>query len=329
MSQSVDSRPIDEETVRWAYRLFLNREPESEDAVRFHVTTSGTIGELRRGFIGSEEFQNQLGAVARPSMTGAEKALDIELVEEPAQLQPLFDHIAQSWSHMGETDAHWSVLTNEGFHAESIDANRDVFYATADEDIRRFRATLARNGLDLPAQARCLEIGCGVGRITRRLAEHCAEVVGIDVSPGHLRFAREHLDGEGVRNVELRQLKRIDELTAVGPIDVFFTAIVLQHNPPPVIAAILDRVFAQLKPGGIAYFQLPTYEQGYRFSASSYLHARGDKLDMEMHVLPQKDVLRIAARHGLHTVEVLEHAIPELRMGHMSNYFLLRKPNER
>ena len=73
--------------------------------MRFHVTTSGTIGELRRGFIGSEEFQNQLGAVARPSMTGAEQALDIELVEEPRQLQPLFDHVAQSWSHMGETDA--------------------------------------------------------------------------------------------------------------------------------------------------------------------------------------------------------------------------------
>ena len=91
----------------------------------------------------------------------------------------------------------------------------------------------------------------------------------------------------------------------------------------------LDRVFAQLKPGGIAYFQLPTYEQGYRFSAASYLKARGDKLDMEMHVLPQKDVLRIAARHGLQTMEVLEHAIPELRMGHMSNYFLLRRPNER
>jgi 2-polyprenyl-3-methyl-5-hydroxy-6-metoxy-1,4-benzoquinol methylase len=326
MSQPVETLPLDAEAVRWAYRLFLNREPESEEAVRFHLATSGTVGELRRGFIGSAEFQGQLGAIARPSMTGDEGALDIEAVDDPQRLQQLFDHIARSWSHMGETDAHWSVLTNEGFHADRIDANRDVFYATADEDIGRFLATLSRNGMALPRGARCLEIGCGVGRITRRLAQHCAQVIGIDVSPGHLRFAREHLDAQGVRNVELRQLRHIDELAAIGPIDVFFTAIVLQHNPPPVIAAILDRVFAQLKPGGIAYFQVPTYERNYRFAARSYLRARGEELDMEMHVLPQKDVLAIAARHGLQTVEILEHAIPELRMGHMSNYFLLRKP---
>jgi hypothetical protein len=56
------------------------------------------------------------------------------------------------------------------------------------------------------------------------------------------------------------------------------------------------------------------------------LSARGAELDMEMHVLPQKDVLRIAARHGLRPVEILEHAIPELKIGHMSNYFLLSKP---
>lgn len=326
MSRSTESDPVDAEAVRWAYRLFLRREPESEEAVRFHVATSGTIGELRRGFIGSPEFQNQLGAIARPSMTGDEAPLDIETVEEPKRLQQLFDHIARSWSHMGETDAHWSVLTNEGFHADRIEANREVFYATADEDIRRLLATLARNGLTVPRNARCLEIGCGVGRITRRLAEICAHVIGVDVSPGHLRFAREHLDEQGVRNVELRQLKHIDELAGVGPIDLFFTAIVLQHNPPPVIAAILDRMFARLTPGGIAYFQVPTYEKNYRFAAQSYLRARDDQLDMEMHVLPQKDVLNIASRHGLQVVEILEHAIPELRMGHLSNYFLLRKP---
>jgi len=320
------SSPIDADTVRWAYRLFLGREPESDSAIRHHIAGSGTFAELRRGFIGSEEFQRQLGGYARPSMTGTESALSIEDATDATHLQRLLDHIAQSWSHMGETDAHWSVLTNDGFHADRIDANRDLFYATADEDIRRFLATLARNKLDIPKNARCLELGCGVARITSRLAQHCAQVVGLDVSPAHLRIARDYLDELHIDNVELRQLKRIEDLAEIGPIDVFFTAIVLQHNPPPVIAAILDRVFALLNPGGIAYFQVPTYEENYRFSSTAYLQARSAKLDMEMHVLPQKDVLRIAARHGLQPIEILEHAIPELKIGHMSNYFLLSKP---
>jgi SAM-dependent methyltransferase len=328
MSKSADTRDtVDAEAVRWAYRLFLGREPESEDAVRHQVAGSATIDELRRGFLGSEEFQRKISGYARPSMIGTEAALEIEPVEDSARLQRLLDHIAQSWSHMGETDPHWSVLTNDGFHADRIDANRDLFYATANEDIRRFLATLARNGLALPKGARCLELGCGVGRITHRLSEHCGDVVGFDVSPAHLRIAREYLDAQHVENVELRQLRRIADLGDVEPIDVFFTAIVLQHNPPPVIAGILDQVFARLKPGGIAYFQVPTYEENYRFSVDAYLKARGSELDMEMHVLPQKDVLRIAARHGLQTLEILEHAIPELKVGHLSNYFLLRRPD--
>lgn len=309
----------------WAYRLFLDREPESEDAIRHHLAVSASLGELRRGFVGSPEFQRQLGGVARPSMIGTEAPLDIETVDDPARLQRLLDHIARSWSHMGETDAHWSVLTNEGFRVDRIEANRDLFYATAEEDIQRFLATLERNGLTLPKESHCIELGCGVGRITRRLAQHCAKVTGFDVSAGHLQLAREYLDAQHVDNVELRQLKRIDDLAEAPAADVFFSAIVLQHNPPPVIAAILDCVFARLKPDGTAYFQVPTYEENYRFAVDDYLRERGDELNMEMHVLPQKDILRIAAHHGLQPLEILEHAIPELKIGHLSNYFLLRK----
>lgn len=328
MSNSpMSDHPVDSDAVRWAYRLLLGREAESEDAVRHHVATSTSVEALFRGFVGSEEFQKRLSGFARPSMIGTEPPLDIETVEEPKRLQQLLDHIASSWSHMGESDAHWSVLTNEGFRADRIAENRDLFYATADEDIGRFLATLKRNHLPLAKAAHCVELGCGVGRITRRLAQHCGKVIGFDVSANHLRIAREYLDEQRVGNVELRQLKRIDDLVDLPPVDVFFSAIVLQHNPPPVIAAILDRIFEKLSAGGIAYFQVPTYEENYRFAASSYLRDRGSKLDMEMHVLPQKDVLRIAAKHGLQTVEILEHAIPELRIGHLSNYFLLRKPD--
>ena len=99
----------------------------------------------------------------------------------------------------------------------------------------------------------------------------------------------------------------------------------LQHNPPPVILAILERVFARLQPGGIAYFQVPTYRAGYRFVLEEYLREDVGKSEMEMHVLPQSVIMQAAARHGLELLEVIEDPYTGMRPGEVSNTFLLRK----
>lgn len=48
---------VDRETVRWAYRLYLDREPESEDVVQQFVSACGTTRDLRRAFMSSAEFR--------------------------------------------------------------------------------------------------------------------------------------------------------------------------------------------------------------------------------------------------------------------------------
>lgn len=45
------------EHVRWAYRLFLDREPESEDVLRSTVKAIRTTPELRRAMMSSEEYR--------------------------------------------------------------------------------------------------------------------------------------------------------------------------------------------------------------------------------------------------------------------------------
>lgn len=47
---------IDREYVVWAYRLFLNREPESEEVVKQKSLAYNTVEELRRDFASSPEF---------------------------------------------------------------------------------------------------------------------------------------------------------------------------------------------------------------------------------------------------------------------------------
>src|SRR5262249_53895146 len=154
-----------------------------------------------------------------------------------------------------------------------------------------FKHALARNGLTLPQGGTCIELGCGVGRITRWLAPLFEKVVALDVSPGHLALAKEYV-GRHARNVEFRQLRGIEDIDRLPPADAFYTFLVLQHNPPPVIAAILDRMFARLATPAIAWVHLPTFIPDYHFDAEAYLAEREDQLDMEMHMLPQKDVFR-------------------------------------
>jgi 2-polyprenyl-3-methyl-5-hydroxy-6-metoxy-1,4-benzoquinol methylase len=313
--------PTDENAVRWAYRIALGREPESDAVVRAHCRRAPTLADLRRSFLNSEEFRLGRTAVSRAPQTGMEPPLAIDRADRSDLRDRLFRHIASGWSHYGETEPHWSVLTFDEYRSEQLGEHLDAFNESGAITIKRFLATLDRNGLVLPPNAQCVELGCGVGRLTRWLAPHVGAVTALDVSPGHLDLARQHV-GRHAQNVDFRQLRRLEDLDALPVADVFFTFLVLQHNPPPVIEAILDRIFARLAPGAIAFFHLPTYIPGYRFDLDAYFSDREGHLDMEMHALPQKDVFRVAARHDMEAFEVL-HETNELNM--VASYYLMRK----
>ncbi|MBN8482167.1 MAG: methyltransferase domain-containing protein [Xanthomonadales bacterium] len=314
-----------EEAVVWAYRLFLNREPESRDIVSRTAEGSPSWSALRATFTSSPEYSIGFGGPARPSLHGNEPAMAIEEVEEPAAIARLLDHVAAAWTHMGEEEPHFSVITDPRFKPERVSANLDEFHAGGKQNLERFTSALTRNGLSVPPGATFLELGCGVGRITRWLAGLGERIIAVDVSANHLALAREHLDRSGIGNVELVQLKRVEDITLLGEFDAFFSVIVLQHNPPPVIAALLDRILERLRPGGLAYFQVPTYRANYRFDLQAYLVENVGSTDMEMHVLPQREIMRIAGAHGCELIEVIEDTYTGMRVGEVSNTFLLRK----
>ncbi len=103
---------------------------------------------------------------------------------------------------------------------------------------------------------RVLEIGCGVGRLTRVLAQRAASVQALDVSRRMLELAQEL--NPGLDNVEWicgdgTSLAGIPS----GRIDVCVSHVVFQHIPDPGITlgyvAEMGRV---LCPGGSAAFQV-------------------------------------------------------------------------
>lgn len=102
---------------------------------------------------------------------------------------------------------------------------------------------------DLPPRPRILDVACGTGEITARLAELFpeAELLGVDLVEEHLALARERCAGEGAR-VEFRT----GDAFALDLDDASFDLVACRH----LLQAVpdIDRVLAELvrvtAPGG-------------------------------------------------------------------------------
>lgn len=101
---------------------------------------------------------------------------------------------------------------------------------------------------------RVLDIGCGFGDTTRRLAELVGtegEAVGVDVSEPFLDLAREEAAKGGVANVDYR-LGDAQIADLGGPYDYVFSRMGVMFFANPVAA--LRNVRAAMRPGGRATF---------------------------------------------------------------------------
>jgi SAM-dependent methyltransferase len=123
-----------------------------------------------------------------------------------------------------------------------------------------------RVGLELRADAVCVEVGCGPARMTVELASRFREVVGVDVSPLMLVRAAHKIAREQIENVRFQLVsgQRLDGI-ADGSADVIVSYEQLQHLPS---RALVEAYFAEfvrvLAPGGQAVIQIPVLDPGVR-----------------------------------------------------------------
>ena len=317
---------IHHDEVTWAYRMLLGREPESEVVLNHYATQLDSRQALRALFMQSAEFDEavqQLPARSKPAALSG-PAMAVQMDAAPDKLEALFDKISQQWHHLGDTEPHWSVLTSQSYLQNNIQDSARAFYASGVSELAVFDATLARVGLAGRHFATCVELGCGVGRVTAALAQRCDQVWGVDISASHLQLAAAHMAEQGLVNVHLHQAMGVDGVAPVPSFDLLYSRIVLQHNPPPVMHRMLSLLLQRLTPGGVAYFQVPTYHAGYRFSIDEYLAAE-NTTSMEMHYLPQHELFKLVAQCNCQVLEVREDdAIGSARHA-VSNTLLLQK----
>lgn len=250
-------------------------------------------------------------------------ALRVDIDACPTQLNKLYDRVSTVWSRLGEVEPYWSVLTSPEFKADTF-SEYELFYQTGKRSIDEFSAFLSRAGLTISPDQTCFELGCGVGRLTTWLARLFKHVIAADISRDHLDIAATALRRQDISNVSFRHLTAVHQLEEIGAFDVFFSLIVLQHNPPPIIVHMLKAIFAQLNPGGLAYFQVPTYEKKYSFGVDEYLaHSKSDR-NMEMHIVPQGVIIDLIYQSGCRLLEIREDGYTGSPTG-ISNTFFVQK----
>ena len=128
-----------------------------------------------------------------------------------------------------------------------------AFWASGEDNLDR---TLRPFGVGIGPSDDVVEIGCGIGRITRPIAARARHVVGVDISAEMIERGREAL--ADVDNVELvvgtgGDLAGLADQSA----DAVYSFIVFQHIPDPAVTCAYIRDIGRvLRPGGWTVFQV-------------------------------------------------------------------------
>ena len=297
---------LTEKGVRALYKEHLGRDVESREVLANHLKGHRTLESLRSIILESPEY---LSKNQKPDIWGflpknvSRPAPRLDVDGSPDQLQAVFDRIAKEWASLGQKDAHWSVVTSDRYRRDSFAANEEEFYRSGRHVASLIEVFAKRNGVAV-SREHVLELGCGTGRVTAALADLFSHVTAVDISPGHLELCRAALQKRGKSNVELRQLVEPSDVGTLPECSFFLSTIVLQHNPPPLIAFLLGHLLAKVRPGGAALFQVPTHTPGYEFDLKKYLSSALSR-DFEMHCLPMHVVFALLHRNGFVPLEVI------------------------
>lgn len=161
------------------------------------------------------------------------------------------------WDARAREDAYWFVDSR----LEYGSPDEAAFWRGGEESLDRLLEVL---GAHLEADQFALDIGCGIGRLTRPLAARTARVIGLDVSSEMLSEARRL--NAGLDNVEWVHGDGVSlQPVADATVDVCISHVVFRHIPDPQITLGYIRDMGRvLRPGGVAAFELSNDPEPHR-----------------------------------------------------------------
>jgi SAM-dependent methyltransferase len=234
------------------------------------------------------------------------------------------DKLQTAWEELGVADPYWSVLTNDTFRLGSIDLQRKhQFFDSGRSEIEILKKLLSLADLPLP-EGRCLDYGCGVGRVTIHLATLFDSVLGADISRPHLSLASAICKEHGIENVAFQHIDaNAQELLPLrGTFAFIHSLITLQHSHPSIILSVLAAFGQLLMPRGLALFQVPTHHDAYDYDKALFGTEPFDG-PMELHAVRQRDIFQVMATQACQPMGVFE--IDRVGAGWSNHYFIFSK----
>lgn len=198
------------------------------------------------------------------------------------------------WDDRARVNAKWYITTIR------LDLTDEDFDASGRPEVEKFILsdpilTGERAGRRLSEQ-RLLEIGCGLGRMSRHLAAHFGEVHGTDVSGEMVRQARERL--ASITNLSFFETNGADfRDLPTDYYDVVFSVYVFQHVPwREVVESNIRDACRVLRPGGLFKFQVNNVRH------PDYVER--EKNTWEGTTLTENDLRRAARESGVRLVSL-------------------------
>lgn len=158
------------------------------------------------------------------------------------------------WDRRAQEDAFFFVDNRMEYRRPDMER----FWEDGERDLDKLLSAL---GVSVEPKDRVLEIGCGVGRLTRVLSARATSVHALDVSERMLELAKQH--NAGLETVEW-VLGDGSTLAGIGSgsVDACVSHVVFQHIPDPEVTLSYVREMGRvLNPGGWAAFQISNNPQ--------------------------------------------------------------------
>ena len=169
------------------------------------------------------------------------------------------DLMRREWDRIAAENAYYGIASWDEF-ADPASLDEDRFWQSG--------AVLADNlvahlGLADAQSLAVVEIGCGNGRVTHRLAQRFREVWALDISPEMIARARERWGH--LANVRFVANSGVDLAPVpAASADVVLSFIVLHHVTDPAIVLSYVRDTARvLRPGGVALLHVHSVERNW------------------------------------------------------------------
>ena len=219
--------------------------------------------------------------------------------------------LQRTWEGLAQADPLWAICTDPS--KQNKQWSREEFFTTGRNEVGVVLKCVAGLGVRIDEKTPALDFGCGVGRLTRAMAEHFAECWGVDISPTMITLAKEFNRDRPQCRFLVNERDTLEELRG-GYFGFIYSSIVLQHMAERYIRKYLAELVRVLRPGGVLVFQLPDSLRGSalsRIRARMALRARlksafgkNGPQGMEMHCIRESAMRKLIEAIGARVADV-------------------------